>query len=175
MKWAEEKVSGLESMVLIGHSRGGGVALLSANSHPKLRGIATWAAISNIEKRFPKGNELAKWKKEGVRFQKNGRTKQELPLYYGQYEDYLMNNEQLDIRDAVMEMQLPLYFIHGEDDTSVKIDEGRNLSIWAGQSLVSIQGTAHTFGSSHPWNAPELPEFLKKVCKLTLEFFQNKT
>ena len=45
---------------LIGHSRGGGIALLESDNG-FVNKICTWAAISSIESRFPKGEELERW------------------------------------------------------------------------------------------------------------------
>jgi pimeloyl-ACP methyl ester carboxylesterase len=155
---------------LIGHSRGGGTVLLSGK-HEGVKAIATWAAISSIGIRFPKGIELARWKNEGVRFVKNGRTHQEMPMNYGLYEDYLAHAAQLDIQAACEQMTCPTLLIHGDQDTSVPLPEGEALSGWLNSELVVIKGADHTFCSAQPWKNSELPNELLEVCELTADFF----
>ena len=67
---------------LVGHSRGGGVSILHASKDKRIKKLVTWAAISDIERRFPDGEELEDWKYAGVRYVKNGRTNQMMPHFY---------------------------------------------------------------------------------------------
>jgi alpha-beta hydrolase superfamily lysophospholipase len=170
LDWISEQLKPLPEIYVIGHSRGGGIVLLS-HEDSRIKKVVTWAAISDVERRFPKGDELEKWKKEGVRIQKNGRTNQEMPMYYSLYEDFIENKEVLNIQKAAESISKPLLLIHGNDDTSVAITEGEELSKWSGVPLQIISGANHTFGSSHPWKELDLPPKLKEVCKLTAEFF----
>ena len=78
---------------LIGHSRGGGVAILHTAKDKRIKKLVTWAAISDIERRFPVGDELEDWKYAGVRFVKNGRTNQMMPHFYAFYENFIANKE----------------------------------------------------------------------------------
>lgn len=160
------------SVYLMGHSRGGGMALLQS-SHPSVKKVATLAAISSIKERFPKGDELAKWKEDGVRYRLNGRTKQEMPHKYDQYTDFMANQERLNIQLHVEKATIPLLIIHGEDDRSVLPNEGKQLAKWSNTNLVSIPEQQHTFGASHPWNEDKLPLGLENACQQILTFFEN--
>jgi pimeloyl-ACP methyl ester carboxylesterase len=155
---------------LIGHSRGGGTVLLSG-LHPAVKAISTWAAISSIENRFPEGVELTRWKNEGVRFVRNGRTNQEMPMLYSLYEDFVANTERLNIQLACEKMTIPALIIHGEKDNSVSLSEGESLCKWLNVGLVRIEGADHTFCSAQPWNNSEMPNELMEVCKITADFF----
>lgn len=170
LNWLSEQMKPLPEIYVIGHSRGGGVVLLS-NQDTRIKKIATWAAISDIGKRFPVGEGLEKWKTDGVRYQKNGRTNQEMPLYFSQYEDFVEYQHELNIKSSIQSITKPLLLIHGNADTSVSISEGEELSLWSGVSLNTIEGANHTFGGSHPWKEKSMPSDLQKVCKLTAEFF----
>lgn len=156
---------------LIGHSRGGGIALL-ASDDPRIKKICTWAAIADIEKRFPTGKELEVWKTQGTRYGVNSRSNQKMPHRFSQYEDFIAHQEELNIEKACMNSKVPTLVIHGDMDTSVDIEEGRQISQWVKTRLFEIEEANHTFGSSQPWESDELPEHLKKVCDLTLGFFQ---
>lgn len=170
LDWLGGQIQPLPEIYVIGHSRGGGVVLLSAND-ARINKIATWAAISDIERRFPSGDALQKWKEEGVRFQTNGRTNQAMPLNFSQYENFIANSEELDIKHSVESIRKPLLLLHGNEDTSVPISEGEELSEWSGIPLSIIKGANHTFGSAHPWKEQALPLHLNQVCKITAEFF----
>lgn len=155
---------------LIGHSRGGGTVLLSSH-HPSVIALVTWAGISSIESRFPQGMDLARWKNDGVRYVRNGRTQQDLPMLYGLFEDFVANAERLNIQEACEKMTVPALIIHGEKDTSVSISEGEALCKWLNDELIRIEGADHTFCSAQPWNNSEMPNELMEVCQITADFF----
>ncbi len=157
---------------LIGHSRGGGIALLQSR-HASVDSICTWAAIASIEDRFPKGKDLEEWKKNGVYYRFNGRTQQNMPHDYNQYENFLQNKERLNIKKYCINADIPIQVIHGTNDYSVSLEEGRKISDWAKTKLIEINDTQHTFDSKHPWKEDQLPQKLKEVCQKTLNFFKN--
>ena len=163
-------IAGDEAKIyLIGHSRGAGIVLLQSQ-RPDIHGIAAWAPISNIERRF---NNIDEWKRDGVRLQKNGRTKQELPMKFEIYEDFITNKERLDIERHCLSSSTPTIVIHGKDDTSVLPAESEQIANWLKIEPIIIEGAQHTFNSSHPWEQKELPAALLEVCELTLDFFQQ--
>jgi pimeloyl-ACP methyl ester carboxylesterase len=165
----ENKAVSYKALHLVGHSRGGGIALLAGN-HQKVTSISTLAAISSIEHRFPTSDELAKWRVEGKRYILNGRTLQQMPLNYSQYEDFLENKDELSIEKSCREIHKPTCIIHGDQDTSVLVSEGKELANWLNNALHIIQGADHTFGSKEPWNSSELPSYLRMACETILNF-----
>ena len=160
---------------LMGHSRGGGVALLN-HENENVHSIITLASISSISKRFEDFEMLKKWKETGVRFVQNQRTKQQMPHNYSQYLDFIEFKEELNIEKACKSLNKPNLVIHGDKDTSVSIEEGVEIATWTNSPLYTIEGADHTFGSSHPWNSKELPEKLEEVVALISTFIlkQNK-
>jgi pimeloyl-ACP methyl ester carboxylesterase len=172
IKWVMSEVPGVEKIRLVGHSRGGGAVILAgekyAHSYP-LASVHTWAAISDIGMRFPEGPELAQWKKDGVRYVKNGRTHQDLPQYYSLYEDFHLHEQELNIRRAVEQLNIPISIHHGDQDTSVPISEGFSLATWAKQPLQIIPGADHVFGAAHPWSDNRLPKELEVLCEQTFQ------
>jgi pimeloyl-ACP methyl ester carboxylesterase len=165
--------SSIPEIYLIGHSRGGGTALLQSK-HKSVSKIASWAGICSIGERFPKGQELADWVQNKFRFTKNGRTKQNMPHHICQYFDYTENQERLDIEAHCISSKKPTLIVHGEKDTSVPIGEGQKLSKWLNSELVIIPDTQHTFDSSQPWTSSEMPSALHSACELTLNFFNHE-
>src|SRR5688572_19560476 len=59
---------------LLGHSRGGGVALLGAEDVPNLRGVIVWAPIARVDRWDAQTQR--DWRKRGVLEVENARTKQ---------------------------------------------------------------------------------------------------
>ncbi|MFN5912422.1 MAG: alpha/beta hydrolase family protein [Bacteroidota bacterium] len=152
-----------DKLILIGHSRGGGMVLLGG-LHPRVDCVISLAGISSIENRFPQGGALDDWKKTGVRYVHNSRTAQDLPQYFVQYEEFEANKSLLEIHAACRKLKKPVLLIHGERDHSVAVSEGYQLAEWLGCELQVIEGEEHTFGAVHPWKRKDLPEGLKEVC-----------
>jgi pimeloyl-ACP methyl ester carboxylesterase len=169
LDWVQNYFKELPEICLIGHSRGGGIALLGSNDE-RVKKIATWAGISDIARRFPNGEELLTWKNDGVKYTANMRTRQKMPLSYIQYEEFDSNRRILNIEEACRRCTIPTLIIHGTSDTSVDISEGKQLATWLNQDLVRIENANHTFGSQHPWNTKELPDELREICDKTSEF-----
>jgi len=137
-----------DNIGLIGHSRGGGVSILKANEDPRVKMLSTWAAVSDFGSRFT--NQIEDWKEEGVIYILNGRTKQNMPLYYQFYEDYIQNEERLSIPDAAKNISIPWMIFHGEKDQVVPLKEAQGLESWSqAAKLVVIPGGDHTLGSKH--------------------------
>lgn len=168
----ENKIAEPPEIYLIGHSRGGGIALLQS-AHPNIQKIVTLAAISSIEARFPIGEDLINWKKEEVIYRKNGRTGQNMPTHITIYNDFVSNRDRLSIKNHCVKSTTPTCIIHGADDISVRLLEGETIAKWLNQELIVIQGQQHTFGSSQPWKEKELPLGLKEVCAIILHFFKT--
>ncbi|MFT5581358.1 MAG: pimeloyl-ACP methyl ester carboxylesterase [Psychromonas sp.] len=168
-QWLQFKLQPIPKMNVIGHSRGGGIALLG-NKILTPKKTVTWAAISDIASRFPTGKDLLEWKELGVRYYYNGRTKQNIPLEYSQYTSYLEHKDELDIKKSAKNLVGSVLHIHGDADTSVDISEGKALSQYSNSKLHTALGCNHTFGSQEPWLATEMSVDLQKLCKLTAEF-----
>lgn len=171
LNWIEQKLSPLPEIYLVGHSRGGGIILLAGHDE-RVNRLVTLAAIDSIAKRFPEGKQLEVWKTQGTRYAINSRTHQKMPHLYSQYEDFDAHRNELDIEQACLNLKKPTLVIHGDADTSVDIEEGRNISSWLKTRLFEIEEANHTFGASQPWTEKDMPEHLEKVCALMLGFFE---
>ncbi|MDX1653019.1 MAG: alpha/beta fold hydrolase [Brumimicrobium sp.] len=154
---------------LIGHSRGGGDAILAGDDE-RIHSIITWSAIADIKSRFPTGEELKKWREKGVRYVKNARTDQDMPHYFTMYEDWEMNQELLDIQFHATQLKKPCLHLHGDSDQAVPVTDAVRLSERTHGKLIVIQGADHTYGSSHPWQKEILPDDLLKVCEHSEKF-----
>lgn len=155
---------------VVGHSRGGGVAILAGALSDKINGVISLAGISVIESRFKTGDELQEWERDGVYYVTNERTKQEMPHFYSFYKDFKANESLLNIEEALKSLHVPFLQIHGDMDLAVSISEGQLLAEWSDTELCIIKGAEHTFGAKHPWESKELPFDLISVLKYVQKF-----
>lgn len=160
---------------LVGHSMGGGIVLLKAAEDPRVKGVATWASIS--ECKTPWGSwtaeRLEEWKRTGVQYVLNSRTRQEMPLYYQLYEDFQNNKDRLDIKAAVQRLTVPLLICHGTHDEAVSIINAYELHKTAKDAELFEVDSDHVFGRKHPWTEEVLPPAMQQVVDTTIRFFKK--
>ena len=159
---------------LIGHSRGGGIACLMASENKAIKKLITWSAVSDFKSRFPGGERLEKWKKEGVYYVKNGRTKQDMPHDIQFFEDFERNEERFDIKSAVQRLDVPYLIVHGSRDETVKLDNAKDLfKACSKAELRIIENATHTYNTSQPWENSKLSEELREVTDLSIAFVKQ--
>lgn len=161
-------------LILIGHSRGGGIASIMASEDKRISQLITWASVSDFGNRMGSHAEIEQWKQEGVKYVLNGRTKQQMPHNYQFYEDFKANEARLTIETAVKKIQIPHLIVHAKEDPSVPFEEAMALKTWNPQSeLVKIMESDHVFGATHPWASPTLPEKLQTVLSRSIHFIET--
>jgi uncharacterized protein len=148
VRHAQRKFPNLPTF-LLGHSRGGGVALLGAQDVPNLHGVVTWAAISRVD-RWDEATQR-EWRRRGVMEVENARTKQIMRMSPVMLDDYEANASRLDVLAATARLRVPLLVLHGGRDESVPVEEGRLIASRASEvSLVVLHRAGHTFNAIHP-------------------------
>ncbi|MEN8836136.1 MAG: alpha/beta hydrolase [Polaribacter sp.] len=161
----------LDDISIIGHSRGGGIVLLKANEDKRVKQVITLAAVSDFGSRSSTIGDLNNWKKTGVKYVINGRTKQQMPHFYQFYENFKANESRLNIQNAVKNLQIPLLIIHGDHDTSIDIKEAHQIHSWQSNSTLKIiENADHVFNVSHPWQKNKLSEELSQTTQLCIGF-----
>ena len=162
----------LNRLFLIGHSRGGGLAILASAQDNRIKATATWAAISTLENRWPP-QTLEKWKQEGVMYIENTRTKQLMPLYYQLAEDFQTNKAKLNILAAAQQLKKPLLLIHGTHDETLPLQMAYDLKENKPDAELEIIPEAdHSFGGSHPYAGSILPPAAQIAADRTISFFK---
>jgi pimeloyl-ACP methyl ester carboxylesterase len=161
-------------LCLVGHSRGGGITILKASEDERVKKLITLASVSDFGKRTATIGDLKEWKEEGVKYVLNGRTKQQMPHFYQFYEDFKANEKRLHIESAIKQLKIPILIIHGDNDTSVSINEAKELQQWQPKSeLKIIEGADHVFNTKHPWFSDNLSPQLNKISQLILDFISE--
>ncbi len=174
--WAEDYIQNNGAKVpiyLMGHSRGGGIAILKAYEDKRIKKLVTWSAVSDFETRFPK--DMDRFKEEGVVYIPNARTNQNMPLYYSIVEDFYLNFNRLDIPVVIGKIGIPFLIIHGLQDEAVPFQEAENLHSHCDTSeLYLVEGGSHTFGGKHPWKEGDLPVVSAGVSGRSIDFLLRK-
>ena len=164
----------LDRFFLAGHSRGGGLTLLKAAEDPRVRALATWAAIAEVHPQWPQA-VFEEWQRTGVLHVPNTRTGQQLPLHYQLVEDYQAHRPRLDITHNVRRLRQPLLIIHGDADETVHVAAAHALhQLRPDAELLLLPGATHMFGGAHPWPHPELPPLARTVAEATAAFFERQ-
>lgn len=158
---------------IIGHSRGGHTAVAAAAEYSGIQCLVTWSAVSNYNKRWSK-EMVNDWNKKGFTEIINGRTGESLPIDKIVYEDAIENADRLMAIKRVSELHIPVMFAAGKDDEAVSPTESKKLFRACpsdDKELLLIDGTGHTFGTSHPFEDEDLPEPFDNLLESTETWF----
>jgi pimeloyl-ACP methyl ester carboxylesterase len=157
-----------ERAVLVGHSRGAGLALIHAAESGASRGVVTWAAVATFDRFDEPTKDL--WRRSGFLPIQNARTGQEMRLDSTALEDLERETDRFDVPAACRRLRAPVLLVHGTDDETVPVRESELLLESLDRScakLLRIQGAGHTFGVRHPMTATT--EAWETVSGATLE------
>jgi pimeloyl-ACP methyl ester carboxylesterase len=115
------------------------------------------------------------WEKEGVYHVVNGRTGQQMPIYYQMYRDYRAKQEAFDLKGALQRMEQPVLLVHGTEDPAVPHQAAEQMQGWQPKAEVQlIDGADHVFGGRHPFEGSTLPPHSQALCDHTLRFLDRQ-
>jgi len=149
---------------IVGHSRGGGIALLHSARCP-VQALVTWAAIDSVTNFFDEST-VASWRRDGFLDIPNSRTGQIMRVGSAMLEDVEQNSEAFDILSAAREIEAATLVLHGSADESVDPGAaGRIREVMSNVELEIKPDAGHTFGATHPLKevAPELEWLLART------------
>ena len=149
------EVSDPQAIGLVGHSRGGGIALLaSAAADSPVKALVTWAAVATFD-RLP-AEAIEHWQRDGRIPIVNARTGQVLALDIEVLEDLREHAAKLDPEAAAARRKAPWLLVHGHDDETVPFAEAVALRSAAAEpaELLGVEGADHTLGVKHPFSSP---------------------
>ncbi len=160
------------SFGLLGHSRGGGVAILHAAKDEDVAALVTWNSISHVQ-RWSEA-EAAAWRKKGYTEIANARTGQVFKMGPALVDDVAANAKgSLDIDAAAGRVKAPWLILHGEGDETVPSAEAERLHAASkSRSTLRIIPGNHGFDGKHPLT--EVPLNLERAISETVRFFAEK-
>ncbi len=163
-----------QKLNLIGTSRGGGIGIIQTCRDKRVNKLATWSALSNFRNLWDLEKE-EEWKQKGLIYVHNSRTHQMLPLGVQLLNDIEQRSEKLNILNSARQMSQPWLIIHGDEDTTVPVQQAEELHRQQPNSrLLIIPNANHTLGSMHPWLQDGLPKPLLRACEETIRFFKEE-
>ena len=137
--WADPDRGGV-----VGHSRGGGMAVVHAASDQRMQAVVTWNAIDRVLRFSP--DRIAEWRERGrievthwgagSRVELDRRVLEDAERHRDDYEPYL----------AAARLAAPLLVIQASDDSAVVEADGRRLAAAGDAEFVLVDGADHAFG-----------------------------
>jgi pimeloyl-ACP methyl ester carboxylesterase len=159
-----------KSVLLWGHSRGGAVSILSAANAPHVQAIATWSTIARVNRYLYEAKQA--WRKQGFSGVESSRTGQLLKSSVEFLDDVEQWGKRGDVPTVLHRLKIPVFLLHGAEDTSVLPDESESLAAIYPQARLSIlAGANHKFNSDHPFTKPS--EVLIQATQKTLDFYRD--
>lgn len=159
-------------LVLMGHSKGGGIAQIVASQRSNVSKLVLFASISDFDLRFPWDKD--EWKKEGTVEIINARTKQVMHHNYSFYQDYLENKEQFDLKLCRKAIKCPVFVAQGDNDPAVSVWEAEAIACECENAKLKIyEEVDHVFGAQHPYTKATLPQALEELLTDVSAFILN--
>lgn len=152
---------------LLGHSRGGAIALLAASELRFIQAIVTWSAIADLNRWDEK--TISSWRQRGHEEIVNSRTGQVMKVSTRLLDDLATNSERLDLEKNLRELQTPLLIVHGSADETVEPSEARRIAeAVIGSSTLLVGGASHTMNAIHPLIT--VPDALSMAARASAHF-----
>ena len=161
-----------DSIYMMGHSKGGATALVYTLENINIKSCATLAAVIDVVSRYGKVKDK-KWKEQGVKYVMNGRTNQNMPLYYQFPENTHRLKSRLDIQANLRNDKRFFLFVHGTGDEAVLPRELDLINNISHAKPFLIEGANHVFGGSHPYEDNELPKDVLEALTEILSHFHK--
>ncbi len=136
---------------IVGHSRGGATALLTAGRHGKeldLHGVVTINAIDRCNKMSE--HEQQQIIERGYIITESARTKQSLKISSRWLSEQLEDPEAHNVLGQAEKIECPVCVIHGDDDQAVDSSAGRAIANTCDTELVLLKNGNHVLNMSNP-------------------------
>lgn len=147
---------------LVGHSRGGVVALLTGGSDERIDATVALASPSSSDNLDDASKQEIR--EQGFIVSPSSRTGQDLHVGRAWLEDIEANREKLDVLAAVGRMTCPLLVIHGTSDASVPAESADRIAdAYPGTAeKLILGGVNHVFNCRNPFTgaSPALNQLL---------------
>lgn len=158
---------------LLGHSRGGGLSIITAYENKQaVKALVTLASVADFDRYT--AEQKRRWREKGFIEMPNTRTNQLMKMNVGLLNDIETNHERLNITKASSSLGIPFLIIHGREDLAVKYTDAEKIYDPSDKTLTElliIENTGHTFGTEHPFKGTN--KAFEEAIKKTSDFFRK--
>ena len=172
-EFAEKYPVDINLVGLIGHSRGGGLSIITAAENSGIvKALVTLASVADFDRYTPE--QKKRWRQNGSIEMPNTRTNQLMKMNVTLLDDIERNKDRFNITEAASKLKIPYLIIHGKEDLAVKYTDAEkiyNSSEKDISDLRIIENTGHTFGTEHPFKGSN--RSFDEVVHLTAAFFKK--
>ena len=166
------QVSDSNNIILLGHSRGGGIAIVHTASDERVKRLVTWSSISTFDRWTKHQKEV--WKKLGYLPLARDTTAAPLRLGLRLLHDLESHSDRLSIIDAAARVQVPWLILHGKADVTVQSREASNLYAAANRStteLVLLDRVGHSYDAASP--GEDNYQMLNYILNRTIDWYHR--
>lgn len=159
--------------VLLGHSCGGSVSIITASERRDVDAVVAWSAPATFY-RF-REEEKMMWRKNGKLALPEDPEYGIISIGLEPLDDIENNKERLDIIDAVRRLKCPLLIAQGDEDTTVMKEEADALYAVVSDKksrFYAVEGANHLYGVSHPYD-PGSSGHLEQMLDETNRWLEN--
>jgi dipeptidyl aminopeptidase/acylaminoacyl peptidase len=171
-EFADEFNIDINKIGLLGHSRGGGVSIITASEDKRIKALVTLASIAKFDRYTDE--QKKRWREKGYIEIPNTRTNQMMRMNIGLLNDIENNTARFDILKAASGLNKQYMIIHGKEDLAVKFTDAESIYSASDPSVTElkiIENTGHTFGVEHPFKGST--KAFDEVIGLTAGFFRK--
>ncbi|MFN8366036.1 MAG: alpha/beta fold hydrolase [Candidatus Kapaibacterium sp.] len=155
----------------LGHSRGAGLALLTAVRNQRISKAVLLAPVSTYNRHTARQQQ--QWRERGYFEVLNTRTNELLRQNVSYLNDIEQHAQEYSLTAAIASLTIPVRIIVGEQDMTTPLRESDQLIQHDANTITSritIPKTGHTFGAVHPFAGTT--EALETVITETSLFFE---
>nr|WP_187351624.1 alpha/beta fold hydrolase [Brevibacillus laterosporus] len=159
-----------EQIYVMGHSKGGGDAILFGANHPAIKGIITWNGIAQVN--LFDEDLRQELKDTGIAYIMNGRTGKRMPIMPEVVEDVDQNVEAYDLLKKVSQLDKSLLIVQGEKDFGRLVHGAKLLKEAYPQAILHwIKEADHVMNTKHPFTgtSAELEEAIDVTSQFVLQ------
>ncbi len=168
-----EEIIDREKIALLGHSRGGGIAIVHSASNARVKALVTMSSISTFDRWT--NHQKKQWRTSGYLPLARDTSVSPLRSGLGLLNDIESNRERLSIANASSKIQVPWLVVHGKEDITVKSREAQQLydaSNIATTELMILEHVGHLYNATS--RADDNYTTLNKVLDLVIHWLNNK-
>jgi pimeloyl-ACP methyl ester carboxylesterase len=162
------------SVILMGHSMGGGISIIKAAEDKRVSTLISMAAIASFRNLWSAQDEV-QWRLQGIRYFLNGHTGMEMPIKASLLDDLDRNPVRLNVEAKAAEVNIPWLLVHGDADTILPLNHAHQLkAAQTSAKLVVIKKADHVFNVTQPYPSEKLTFELQQFCDESVSFLDKE-